>query len=122
MIARYQMLLGLRQAHAGLRSPSFYPDNYDLTWNQFSPEGFGINVGQQVVIFERWGPSAAGVNERFVIVLNFSWTQQNVNVPFPIDGVWTDLINGNAPVNVQNCMLYNYPINPYWGCLFYIQG
>jgi hypothetical protein len=120
--SRYQSLLQLRNNHAGLRTPNFYPDYYDEQWFHFSPDGYGLNVDQQVIIYHRWGNSASGQLERFMVVLNFSWQTQYVAIPFPANGQWTDLLNGNATVTIGNYWLQNYPVNSYWGCIFYLQG
>jgi pullulanase len=119
--SRYQSLLQLRGQHPGLRSPNFYPDNYDWQWYHFSPDGYGLDIDKQVVIYHRWGAAADGRLERFIIVLNFSANQQFTNIPFPVSGGWIDLINGNAVAQVANCWLYNYPVNSYWGCVFQYQ-
>jgi pullulanase len=120
--ARYQFLFQLRQLHAGLRSPNFYPETYDQQLTQFQADGYGIDVDKQVVIYHRWGASAAGQSERFVIVLNCSAWPQTVNIPFPINGNWTDLLNASASNSVSNFWLSNFTVNSYWGCIFYIQG
>jgi len=119
---RYMFLLQLRKDHAGLRSPNFYPDTYDDQWNHFSPDGYGLDVDKQVVIYHRWGTGAVGQLERFIIVLNFSAWTQTVNIPFPANGNWTDLLNGNATAAVGNYWLYNYSVNSYWGGVFYLEG
>lgn len=53
-----------------------------------------MDVAKQVVIYHRWGEGDEGEPQRFVIVLNFSDRNQTVRVPFPENGVWTDLLNG----------------------------
>jgi pullulanase/glycogen debranching enzyme len=118
----YKSLLQLRQQNPGLRSPNFYPDNYNWQSYHFSPDGYGLDIDKQIVIYHRWGTSAVGQLERFIIVLNFSATQQTTNIPFPVSGVWVDLLNGNTPVQVANYWLYNYPVNSYWGCIFKLQA
>jgi pullulanase len=116
---RYRFLLQLRSAHPGLRSPNFYPNDYDWQWYHFSPEGYGLGVDKQVIIYHRWGTSVAGQLERFMIVLNASAWTQYVNIPFPTNGTWIDLLNGSAPVQVSGYWQVNYPVNSYWGCIFY---
>jgi hypothetical protein len=115
---RYRFFLKLRQNHPGLRSPNFYPDSYDQSWTAFSPNGYGLNVGQQIAIYHRWGNNDQGQLERFIIALNFGNSTQWVNVPFPANGNWRDLLNGNAVVTVGNYWLANYPIPSNWGCVF----
>jgi pullulanase len=114
----YRSLLGLRADHAGLRSPNFYPDDYDWQWSHFSPDGYGIDVDKQVVIYHRWGPATDGALQRFLVVLNFSAWGQSVDIPFPTNGAWTDLLDGST-VNVADYWLRNYTVNSYWGCVFY---
>jgi len=114
----YRFLLQIRQNHPGLRTPNFYPNTYDQNWTSFSPDGYGINVSMQVAIYHRWGNNANGQLERFMVVLNFTGGAQWVNIPFPSNGNWTDLINGNAVANVTNYWLYNYPVPSNWGCVF----
>jgi hypothetical protein len=47
------------------------------------------------VIYHSWASVPGGV-ENVVVVLNFSETQQVVNVPFPVQGRWTDRLAGFA--------------------------
>ena len=54
-----------------------------------------------------------------MVVLNFTDTTQWINVPFPGNGSWTDLLNRNTVANVGNYWLSNYPIPSNWGCLFW---
>jgi glycosidase len=117
----HQMLLDLRASHPGLRSPNFYPSFYDQQWSSLSPDGYGIDVGRQIVIFHRWGNDATGTLERFIIVLNFNDFDQAASVPFPVNGTWTDLINGNQTVDVQNFWLTGYSIPSNWGSVFWIR-
>jgi pullulanase len=119
MEARYAFLMKLRQDHPGLRSPNFYPDYYDDRWVAFSPNGYGMDVGRQVAIYHRWGNNDQGNLERFMVVLNFSDNTQWVNVPFPENGNWTDLLNGDVVAGVSNYWFLNHPIPSNWGCLFW---
>jgi len=116
---RYRFLLQLRNDHPGFRSSNFYPDYYDQQWTSFSPEGYGLNVSSQVAIYHRWGNNEQGQLERLIVVLNFTDNTQWINVPFPGNGNWTDLLNGNTVANVGNYWLSNYPIPSNWGCLFW---
>jgi pullulanase len=117
--SRYAFLMALRRGHAGLRTPNFYPDYYDEQWTALSPDGYGLDVARQIAIYHRWGNNDAGALERFIVVLNFSDSTQWVNVPFPTNGNWTDLLNGNVVATVSNYWLTNYPIPSNWGCLFW---
>jgi hypothetical protein len=61
-------------------------------------------------------------DERFIVVLNFSWQTQYVTIPFPANGQWSDLLTGNAAVTVNNFSVQNYAVSSYWGCVFYLEG
>ena len=117
--ARYSFLMTLRDQHPGLRTPNFYPDYYDQQWTAFSPDGYGINESLQIAIYQRWGNDDGGNLERFIVVLNFGDDTQYVNIPFSVNGNWTDLLNGNRAVAVGNYWLYSYPVPSNWGCVFW---
>lgn len=51
---RYSFLMSLRAQHKGLRSPNFYPNDYDRNWHNFSPDGYGVDEQRQVIIYHRW--------------------------------------------------------------------
>ncbi len=109
----YTFLMGLRAAHPALRSPNFYPNFYDSSWTQLSPDGYGIDEGKQIAIYHRWSGG-----DLYMIVLNFSDSPQSVNVPFPQNGTWNDLLN-NSSANVSNYWLYNFQVQSNWGCIFH---
>jgi 1,4-alpha-glucan branching enzyme len=114
---KYALLAGIRRAHPALRTPNFYPDFYDERWTHFSPEGYGIDVDKQVVIYHRWGPAGDGGLERFIIVLNFSASDQYVDVPFSTNGTWQDLLGGGA-VQVAGYQVRNFRVSSNWGAVF----
>jgi pullulanase len=116
---RYRLLLALRLQHKGLRSPNFYPNDYDWNWHNFSPDGYGIDEQRQVIIFHRWGDSQDGGIERFMVVLNFSDATQYVEIPLSANGQWTDLLQPGAVVTTLDYRLHNYPVPSNWGCVFW---
>ncbi len=64
-----------------------------------NPQGYGVDADRGIVIFHRWGNDETGRLERFIIVLNFTGESRKVDVPFPENGIWEDLLNGTK-VNV----------------------
>jgi pullulanase len=108
----YQRLIGLRAAHPSLRSPNYFPAT-----NQ---DGYGVFPDIGVVVYHRYGPADDGSVERFIIVLNYSDTDRFVDVPFPTNGVWQELLNAGA-VNVQNFLVANTLINSNWGKIYFNQ-
>jgi glycosidase len=118
VLALYQKLIRIRRAHPALRSDNFYPDNWATWQTQFNPEGYGIDVDKQVVIFHRWGAAADGHLERFIVVLNFSAQTQTVDIPFSANGTWQDLLNDQM-VTVSDFRLGQQPIGSDWGSVFF---
>ncbi len=114
LTALYSFLMELRTAHPALRSPNFYPDTYDPSWTQFSPDGYGINEGLQVAIYHRWNG-----DDLYMVVLNFSDSVQTVKVPLPQNGTWTDLLNGNTAYNATNYQLANFAVQSNWGSILH---
>lgn len=113
----YRRLIDIRRNHPGLTSPNFHPRGWDGSWTRRDGDGFGIDVGQQVVVYHRWGPAADGRLERFYVVLNFSQSPQTVDVSFPEDGGWTDLLSGWQPPVHNNRLRFEVGSN--WGHIFY---
>jgi pullulanase len=110
----YSFLMKLRTQNPALRSANFYPDFYDSSWTHYSPDGYGVDVSRQLAIYHRWGG-----NDLYMIVLNFSDSLQFTDIQLPRNGTWTDLLNGNATVNVQTFRLSNYAVSSNWGCIFH---
>lgn len=117
----YQKLIAIRNAHPSLRSDNFYPPGWEEWQTQFDPKGYGIDVQKQVVIYHRWGTDHGSL-DRFLIVLNFSSDAQTVDIPFPANGVWTDLLNEGISATVTDYWLRNWTVNSNWGHAFYRRG
>ncbi len=118
-LSLYNKLIQIRDAHAGLRSDNFYPAGWPEWQTQFNSQGYGIDCSKQVVIYHRWGNNEAAL-ERFMVVLNFSAVDQYVDVPFPANGIWTDLLNGQEE-NVDDFLLGGWLVSSNWGNVFYRQ-
>jgi len=95
LTALHGRLAELRRDLPALRSPSMYPYQWETWQTRFNPVGVGVDVERQLVIYHRWASVPGGV-ENVVVVLNFSDTQQVVDVPFPVQGRWTDRLAGFA--------------------------
>lgn len=115
----YKKLIEIRKNHPSLRSPNFDPNNYDQRNTHFNSEGYGVDVERKIVIYRRWGDGLDGQLENFVIVLNFSATNQITDIPFPSDGIWKDLLNDNQDYTVTEGQLRNQKINSNWGRILY---
>jgi pullulanase len=114
----YRNLIRIRKEHPALRSPNFYPANYDGSWTRFNGEGYGVAVDQGLVIYHRWGNRDDGQLERFIVVLNFSDYDQFISLPFSVNGKWEDLLNGGS-VKINDYWLSNQRISSNWGRIYY---
>ncbi len=117
----HKKLIALRKACPALRNGSFTPAAYDEQWTHFDSNGYGVDIDRGVVIYGREGQAADGQKERFIIVLNFSDSTQQVNVPFPVDGVWTNKLGGGY-VQVTGGRLANLQVTSHWAKVFYRKG
>lgn len=115
LFALYRRLIAIRKAHPALRSSSFYPESYEPAFN---PEGYGVNLDKDVVIYHRWGSAPDGATERFIIALNFSAYDQCVDIPFSVNGDWRDLLNERFDT-VQDWRLRDQTITSNWGRVYY---
>jgi pullulanase len=113
----YKQLIDIRVKHTGLMSSNFHPRFWDESRRQLDSEGFGINESQQLVAYHRWGNALDGRLEKFYVVLNFSQWQQSVELKFPEDDGWVDLLSDWHP-SVQNNRL-RFEIGSNWGHIFY---
>jgi 1,4-alpha-glucan branching enzyme len=118
LLQLYKRLIALRKTHPGLRSNNFYPTRWATWQTRFNPEGYGVDVAKQVVIYHRWGSAEDGSLERFIIVLNFSDGPQYVDIPFSTNGAWRDLLNDRTD-DVHNWRLLNQRIESNWGRIYY---
>ena len=106
----YQQLTKLRATHMSLRSPNYFPSANE--------NGYGVFIDSGVVVYHRYGPADDSSFERFIIVLNYSDSDRFVDVPFSLNGVWQELLNGGL-VTVQNFLLPHILINSNWGKIYF---
>jgi hypothetical protein len=114
----YQSLINIRMAHPALRSANFYPEPYDMQQRAFNPMGYGVDESRDLVIFHRWGDDDQGNLERFIIVLNCSAFDQQVDIPFSDNGTWDDLLNGGA-IAITDNWLRSQMIGSHWGRVYF---
>jgi hypothetical protein len=118
----FSKLIKLRLTHPALRSDNFYPNNWQLWQTQPDPQGYGVDVAKGIVIYQRWGSAASGQGtEYFMIVLNFSPNNQMVDAPFPLNGQWQELLNGQT-ATVENYWIRGQVVESNWGKIFFRQA
>jgi 1,4-alpha-glucan branching enzyme len=92
LIRLYRILGNLRRTHPSLRSrESFF----------YFQQSLQNNNG--LVAYHRHAPSASGQPEEYAMVLlNFSDNTNTISVPFPIAGVWRELIDNDIRTLIVN--------------------
>jgi pullulanase/glycogen debranching enzyme len=107
----YRKLIAIRNDHPALRSANFYPS----AWYQpyVNEKGFGFDLEKQVVTYHRWD-----AHERMTIIINFSENDQSVDIPFPSNGAWNDLLNDQSE-SINDYWLHNYTVYANWGAIFH---
>ncbi len=117
----YTHLISIRLQHPALRTLNFYPDPYDERTATFDGAGFGVSQDRGLAVFHRWGPDGQGRTEKFIIVLNFSANEQQLDVPFSDNGTWHELLEG-WDVSIVDWRLRNHRVTPHWGRVFLYGG
>jgi hypothetical protein len=120
-LAAYKKLIAIRNSHPALRSNNFYPGGWEDWQTRFNEYGYGLDTERQLAIYHRWGNADDGQLERFIIVLNFSGSPQNTDVPFSVDGAWDELLDG-VRVHVAGFKLRDQTVNPHWGKIYHRIG
>ena len=121
LLSLHKQLIRLRRDCPSLRSADYYPRFYDEQQRHFNPEGYGVDVERDLMIYHRWGTAGDGQLERWIIVLNFSPSAQHVDVPFSANGIWENRLHGGT-VEVHDFWQRNTTIDSHWGKLFYKKG
>lgn len=103
----YRRLIEIRRDHPALRSPNFFPYPFN------HPDGYGAFPEKGVVVYHRWDE-----RERFIIAVNYSDWDQWLDIPFPANGPWEDLLNDET-VTVAGWRLGNYRVRSNWGAIFF---
>jgi pullulanase/glycogen debranching enzyme len=115
----YRRLIALRKAHPCLRSDDIYPAGWPENQGTFNGGGYGVDSARQLLIFHRWGSAAGGGLDRFIVALNFSDRDQQVDIPFPTNGTWIDQLSTPASSpTVSGFWLRQWTIPRYWGFVF----
>jgi len=115
----FSNLIAMRLAHPALRSDNFYPNNWQLWQSQPDPQGYGVDVAKGTLIYHRWGNAASGQGtEFFIIVLNFSQTNQTVDVPFPNNGDWLEMLSDQT-TTVTDFWIRGQVVESNWGKVYF---
>jgi glycosidase len=116
----YAKLIRWRLQHPALRSDNFYPGAWAPWQSKPDPQGYGLDAEKGVLIYHRWGGGPGQSTEFFIIVLNFSQAGQIVDVPFPKNGLWRNLLDDET-ITVDNFWAQRL-VESNWGKIFLYQG
>ena len=115
----FSKLIAMRLAHSALRSNNFYPSGWQTWQTQPDPQGYGVDVSKGTVIYHRWGNADPGPGtEYFIIALNFSPNDQTVDVPFPSNGDWQEMLNGQT-TTVTDLWIRGQVVESNWGKVYF---
>jgi pullulanase len=117
LIGLYRRLAEIRRAHPALRTHNFYPRGYDARHTSFNPEGYGVDTDRGLAIYHRWGTGDDRSVERVTIALNFSASDQWVDVPLAVNGMWDEVIDGGR-YEVRDWRVAGHRLPSHWGHVF----
>jgi 1,4-alpha-glucan branching enzyme len=112
LYAIYGKLAQIRKDHPALRSANFFPYPFNHA------DGYGVFPDQDIIVFHRWGDADDGSLERFLIVINYSDFDQQIDIPFSTNGQWQDLLNEDSVV-VEDFRLHGQWIPSNWGRVYH---
>lgn len=119
LLAIYTKLIHLRHRYAVLRADGFYPEHWESWQTRFNPEGVGVDTNRKLIVYRRYHVDDHGTLQHAVICLNFSNQHQWLELTFPENGQWTDLLaDPEWKINVQN-RRFGLEVPSNWGYIFY---
>lgn len=119
LAAVYTKLINLRRDYEVLRGDGFYPEHWEEWQTRFNPVGVGIDTARQLLVYRRYCVDSQNRLRHAVIVLNFSGNDQWLELTFPEDGQWLDLLSEPQwTITVANGR-YGLGVGSNWGHIFY---
>lgn len=117
----YSKLIHLRHNYPVLRADGFYPDIWEEWQHEFNPEGVGTDIARQLAVYRRYCVDGQGTLQHALIALNFSAQSHWIELRFPEDGLWIDLLSEPEWNIVVRDRRYVLEIPSYWGRIFHKQ-
>lgn len=119
LLAIYRKLIYVRHDYPVLRGDGFYPEHWENWQTFFNPEGVGIDTSRKLMVYRRYHVNDHGVLQHAVVCLNFSNQNQWLELTFPENGQWTNLLaDPEWKINVHN-RRYGLDVPSNWGHIFY---
>jgi len=117
--AVYTKLIHLRQLYPVLRADGFYPEFWEEWQTRFNQEGVGVDTERQLVVFRRYLVDEHNSLKHAVVVLNFSAQNHWLELTFPEDGEWVNILaDPQWTANVKS-RRYGLDVSSNWGHIFY---
>ena len=117
--AVYTKLIKLRRDYEVLRSDGFYPERWDEWQTRFNSVGVGLDTERQLLAYRRYCVDSQKRLRHAVVVINFSGNDQWLDLTFPVDGQWVDLLSDSQWTITVTNRNYHLLINSNWGHIFY---
>ena len=117
--AVYTKLIKLRRDYEVLRGDGFYPERWDEWQTRFNPVGVGLDTERQLLVYRRYCVDSQNKLRLVVVVLNFSGNDQWLDLSFPADGQWLDLLSDSQWTITVSNHYYHLLVNSNWGHIFY---
>jgi len=115
----YKKLIRLRMQYPVLRANGFTPDYWEEWQTQFNVDGMGVDCARKMLVYRRYGTDDTGKLQHAVIALNFSAVDHWVDLSFPENGQWLELLSEpQQTINVTNhhCAV---SVNSHWGRIYF---
>jgi hypothetical protein len=82
-------------------------------------DGLGVDCEQQLLVYRRYCTDDTGKLQHAVIVLNFSPVSRWVDLSFPEDGQWLEILN--EPQETIDVWNHRYGLNvpSHWGKIYF---
>ncbi|WP_051906428.1 alpha-amylase family glycosyl hydrolase [Methylomarinum vadi] len=119
LLAVYTKLIQLRQRYPVLRADGFYPEHWESWQTRFNPEGVGVDTEKKLLVYRRYHVDDQGILQHAVICLNFSNLNHWLELTFPENGQWVNLlVEPEWTIHVQN-RRFGLDVPSNWGMIFY---
>ena len=115
----YRRLIRLRRDYPVLRGDGFAPHWWEEWQSEFDTDGLGIDCGRQLLVYRRYQDDDTGHRTWALIALNFSCAGHWLELQFPEDGTWTNLLaEPEWTIEVRDRQ-YRLEIPSHWGLILH---
>ena len=102
-----------------LRGDGFAPHWWEEWQSEFDTDGLGIDCGRQLLVYRRYLDDESGHRTWALIALNFSSAGHWLELQFPEDGTWTNLLADPEWTIEVSDRQYRLEIPSHWGLILH---